>query len=64
MSTTLVWIIVALAWAVGAIVAYPIISKENKKNEDDLPTWQLVWFALVWPCTLILAGIHWLHNKE
>lgn len=61
MSTTLVWIIVAIVWVLGAFIAYPIIDKHIA--DDDAPKWQKIWFSAVWPCTAILAGISWLHNN-
>ena len=46
---TFIWILVAIAWIVGAVIAY---GKFNKDKFDNP-----VWFAIFWPCVLILWPI-------
>ncbi len=57
----MVLFIVALVWVFVAIATYYII--DNSFEEGDAKKWEKVWYAAVWPCTAILYGIHWLHNK-
>lgn len=57
----MVWFIVALIWGLVAVVTYFIIDKTFE--EGDAKTWEKVWYAAVWPCTLIMYLIHWVHNK-
>lgn len=52
---TLIWIIVALVWLVGAIIAY---GKFEKKGFDHP-----LWYAIFWPCVLMLWPI-WKHTKK
>lgn len=58
----MVWFIVALVWVFVAIATYYII--DDSFEEGDAKEWEKVWYAAVWPCTLILYVIHWLHNKS
>lgn len=57
----MIWIILALVWALGALVAYPVIDK--KTDDEDTETWEKMWYAVVWPCTAILYLIHLIHNS-
>ena len=57
----MVWIILALVWALGALVAYPVIDK--KTDDEDTEKWEKMWYAAVWPCTAILYLIHLIHNS-
>lgn len=51
------YIIVAVVWIIGAIIAYPIIKKWEKSTAET------IWFCLIWPCLIPLYIIHLLHNK-
>ena len=54
------WLIVCLVvWIIGIPIAYKLwISKwEDHTNFDKL------YFSVIWPLVLILAGIHAVHNK-
>lgn len=54
MATTLA--IIIAAYIVGIVIAFFVM-----KNYSN--TIERVWFSIFWPCTLILYGIHRLHNK-
>lgn len=52
----MIWIILALVWALGALIAYPVIDK--KTDDEDTEKWEKVWYAAIWPCTLLLYCIY------
>ena len=54
------WLIVCLVvWIIGIPIAYKLwISKWEDHTDFDK-----LYFSVIWPLVLILAGIHALHNK-
>ena len=56
METTTIISIIA-AYIIGLVVTLFIVKKW--KN----PLIEKIFAVVFWPCTLILAGIHWIHRK-
>ena len=54
------WLIVCLVvWIIGIPIAYKLwIGKWEDHTDFDK-----LYFSVIWPLVLILAGIHALHNK-
>lgn len=53
----MIWIIVALVWLVGAVIAYNAVFK---KEGYEYP----VWYSIFWPVVIPLWLIHVIHNAE
>ena len=56
MATTTIIIIIA-AYIIGLVVTLFIV------KECTNPLIEKIFAVVFWPCTLILAGIHWIHMK-
>ena len=56
--TTLIIIVLAIVYVLGIFVAYKKMKNWNNKTGEK------VWFAVLWPLTAILYGIHVIHNME
>lgn len=54
------WLIVCLVvWIVGIPIAYKFWMGKWEDHTD----FDKLYFSVIWPLVLILAGIHALHNK-
>ena len=51
------YIIIAIVWLIGAIIAYPIIKKWDK----GIP--ETIYFCIIWPLLIPLYIVHILHKK-
>ena len=56
METAEILILVAIVWAVGAVLSYYAVFKKGY----DHP----VWYSVFWPVMIPLWLIHAVHNKE
>jgi hypothetical protein len=54
---TVMWICIAIAWVIGAILAYQVIKKWGKSK------FETIWYSFFWPVLIPLYLIHKIHNS-
>ena len=52
------WIIIAAIWIIGIPVAYFAFMKKWEN-----PTWEKIYFSIIWPLLIPLYIIHFIHNR-